>query len=332
MNAGEPKLRLPHASVAFIGPFQSGSSTLVGHMMYQAGAIDQRTIDKYRAESALIGKASFFYAWWTDTLKREREIGATYHLSTRYMSTQKRRYTLHTTPGSPDHLKMLICGVALADFAVLVVDGSLPEDKLLEKATTADKSPKWRNEPTHWQRNVSQLKEQLLICQGLGIKKLIIAVSQLDKLAQPYSQEHFDAVCNKALIPTLKATGFSVDDVPIVPVSGFMGENLTKPSEHLKWYKGPPLMQIIESLPNPIYSFDLPLRMSVFDVYKIGGIGTVVVGRVESGMLEVGHTVVRLLPIDKQCTQDPITLGSIEAAHENRRLAYTGEYVGLNLK
>jgi len=228
---------------------------------------------------------------------------------------------------------MMICGVALSDFAVLVLDGCLAPDAITRNTISAKPLPSWRPAATPWERNVSQLKEQLVICQGLGIKRLIIAVSQMDRTEPAYSQERFESICKEAVQPTLRATGFSVDEVPIIPVSGFMGQNLTKPSENMPWYTGLPLWQVIESLPTPLYPFDLPLRMVVSDVYKVSGIGTVVVGRVESGIITAGQTAVRLLPmINRSAELTGLNIPSIESAHEILQKAPPGDFIGVNLR
>ena len=81
--------------------------------------------------------------------------------------------------------------------------------------------------------------------------------------------------------------GFCLLQVNFVPISGFQGDNMIERSTNLPWYKGPTLLEALDAIDPPKRPSDKPLRLPLQDVYKIGGIGTVPVGRVETGVIKV---------------------------------------------
>ncbi len=85
--------------------------------------------------------------------------------------------------------------------------------------------------------------------------------------------------------------GYKIEKITFVPISGWIGDNMTEPSEKMSWYSGSTLLQALDKLEPPKRLTDKPLRLPIQDVYKIGGIGTVPVGRVETGVLKAGMIV-----------------------------------------
>jgi elongation factor 1-alpha len=124
----------------------------------------------------------------------------------------------------------------------------------------------------------------------------------------------------------LTKVGYKGETVPFVPVSGWHGDNLIERSSNMPWYKGPILLEVLDSIIPPKRPSDLPLRLPLQDVYKIGGIGTVPVGRVETGILKPGMTV-QFSP-----AQVSTEVKSVEMHHEQLEQAEPGDNVGFNVK
>src|SRR5437879_2879040 len=106
----------------------------------------------------------------------------------------------------------------------------------------------------------------------------------MDAAKPEYSEKRFTELKTE-LTGLLKVSGFKVDRIPFIPISSYKGENITKPSSKLAWYKGPALVPALNDLTVPPKPTNLPLRLPVQDVYSITGAGTVPVGRVEGGAL-----------------------------------------------
>jgi elongation factor 1-alpha len=147
----------------------------------------------------------------------------------------------------------------------------------------------------------------------------------MDDVSVNWSQDRFNEVKNE-IGRLLKTVGYNVDKIPFVPTSGWTGDNLVKPSEKLPWYKGPTLLQALdyfEVAPKPTGK---PLRLPIQDVYTITGVGTVPVGRVETGVLKVGDILV-FMPANKQGE-----VKSIETHHVAVQKAEPGDNIGFNIR
>ena len=147
----------------------------------------------------------------------------------------------------------------------------------------------------------------------------------MDHEAVNYKKPRFTEILNEAK-SFLKKAGFKKKNIQFVPYSGFTGENLSAKSEKLDWYKGPTILGAIDNLDSPTRPDDKPLRLPLQDVYKISGVGTVPVGRVETGILKAGMQV-------KFSPSDVITeVKSVEMHHEVLEQANPGDNVGFNVK
>jgi elongation factor 1-alpha len=289
----------PHLNLAFIGHVDHGKSTTVGRLMYETGAVDPHVIEEYRKEAASQGKATFEYAWVMDSLKEERERGVTIDIAHRRFNTDKYYFTVVDCPGHRDFVKNMITGASQADAAVLVVsvvDGVQ-----------------------------AQTREHVFLSRTLGVNQLIIGMNKIDATAPPYSEQEYTKV-KEEMTKLLKMVGYKVDEIPFIPISGLMGDNLAKPSENLKWWKGPTLLQALNNLKVPEKPTKLPLRVPVQDVYTISGVGTVPVGRVECGVMRKD---------DKIIFQPANVAGevkSIEMHHEEVPEAQPGDNIGWNVR
>jgi elongation factor 1-alpha len=147
----------------------------------------------------------------------------------------------------------------------------------------------------------------------------------MDEKTVNYSQDRYNEI-KKELSDYLKKIGYNPDKINFIPISGWTGDNMLEKSENMKWYNGPTLIEALDTLEPPKRPKDKPLRLPLQDVYKIGGIGTVPVGRVETGVLKPGM-VLTFAPMNvtTECK-------SVEMHHESLAEAEPGDNVGFNVK
>lgn len=294
----------PHINLVVIGHVDAGKSTTTGHLIYKCGGIDKRTIEKYEKEAAEMGKSSFKYAWVLDNLKAERERGITIDIALWKFESPKFSFTVIDAPGHRDFIKNMITGTSQADVAILVID-SAPGG--FEGGWAAE----------------GQTKEHALLAFTLGVQQMIVALNKMD--ACQYSESRYNDI-KEEVSAYLKKVGYKPAKIPFVPISGWVGDNMIDRSTNMAWYKGPILLEALDLVQPPKRPTDKPLRLPLQDVYKIGGIGTVPVGRVETGILKPNI----------QCTFGPIGLTtevkSVEMHHESLAEAVPGDNVGFNCK
>lgn len=296
----------PHLNLVIIGHVDHGKSTLMGHLLYLAGAIDERTLKKYEEEAKKIGKESFKYAWVLDKLKEERERGLTIDLAFWKFETGKYYFTIIDAPGHRDFIKNMITGASQADAAILVVSAKKGEFE-------AGIGPG------------GQTREHAYLAFTLGVNQIVVAINKMDDPSVNWSQERYQEIRNE-VSQLLKEIGYKIDKIHFVPVSAWTGDNLTKKSERMPWYDGPTLMEALDTFEVPPKPIDKPLRIPIQDVYSITGVGTVPVGRVETGVLKVGDTVV----FEPAGVKGEVK--SIEMHHEPLQQAVPGDNIGFNVK
>jgi len=314
-----PKTKeLIHISIVVIGHVDSGKSTSTGHLIYKCGGIDKRTIEKFEKEAQEMGKGSFKYAWVLDKLKAERERGITIDIALWKFTTEKYQVTIIDAPGHRDFIKNMITGTSQADCAVLIVASSTGE---FEAGISKN----------------GQTREHALLAYTLGVKQLIVGVNKIDNTEPPYSEARFKEI-SKEIGAYVKKVGYNPKEVAIVPISGWHGDNMIEASTNMPWYKGwttekkgvkkegKTLLQALDQISPPERPLDKPLRLPLQDVYKIGGIGTVPVGRVETGVIKPGM-VVTFAPAN--ITTE---VKSVEMHHEALAEAVPGDNVGFNVK
>jgi elongation factor 1-alpha len=276
-----------HMNLAFIGHVDHGKSTLVGHLLLQSGVIAEQQLAK--------GENKFRFVM--DKLQEERERGVTIDLAHAKFETPKYEFTIVDCPGHRDFVKNMITGASQADAAVLVVaidDGVMP-----------------------------QTKEHAFLARTLGISQLIIAINKMDLVK--YDEAKFNAL-KEEVSALIRTVAYKPKDIDFIPISAFEGDNITKASENTKWYKGPSLVEALQKLSPPEKPTKLPLRVPVQDVYSITGVGTVPVGRVETGIMKKGDNVI---------FEPPGSTGevkSIEMHHEMLDQAEPGDNVGFNVR
>uniref|UniRef100_A0A2K5MKS2 Eukaryotic translation elongation factor 1 alpha 2 n=1 Tax=Cercocebus atys TaxID=9531 RepID=A0A2K5MKS2_CERAT len=302
-----------HINIVVIGHVDSGKSTTTGHLIYKCGGIDKRTIEKFEKEAAEMGKGSFKYAWVLDKLKAERERGITIDISLWKFETTKYYITIIDAPGHRDFIKNMITGTSQADCAVLIVAAGVGE---FEAGISKN----------------GQTREHALLAYTLGVKQLIVGVNKMDSTEPAYSEKRYDEIV-KEVSAYIKKIGYNPATVPFVPISGWHGDNMLEPSPNMPWFKGwkverkegnasgVSLLEALDTILPPTRPTDKPLRLPLQDVYKIGGIGTVPVGRVETGILRPGM-VVTFAPVN--ITTE---VKSVEMHHEAQ---FTSQVIILN--
>ncbi|EGG22355.1 elongation factor 1 alpha [Cavenderia fasciculata] len=295
-----------HINIVVIGHVDAGKSTTTGHLIYKCGGIDKRVIEKYEKEAAEMGKQSFKYAWVMDKLKAERERGITIDIALWKFETPKYYFTIIDAPGHRDFIKNMITGTSQADCAVLVIASPTGE---FEAGIAKN----------------GQTREHALLAFTLGVRQMIVAINKMDEKSTNYSQARYDEIV-KETSSFIKKIGYNPEKVSFIPISGWNGDNMLERSPHMAWYKGPTLLEALDAIVEPKRPVDKPLRIPLQDVYKIGGIGTVPVGRVETGILKPGMNVT-FSPAN-QTTE----VKSVEMHHEQLTQAQPGDNVGFNVK
>lgn len=287
----------PHMNLAIIGHIDHGKSTCVGRLLYDSGVVPKHVIEAYRKEAEAKGKGTFEFAWVMDNLKEERERGITIDIAHKRFDTPKYYFTIVDCPGHRDFVKNMITGASQADAAVLVVSAY---DGVQE-----------------------QTKEHVFLARTLGINQIIVLINKMDMVK--YDQKKYEAV-KKDVSDLLKLVAYKPDQMLFIPASAFVGDNVKEKSANMPWYTGPTLFEALDTLKEPEKPVTLPLRLPIQDVYTISGIGTVPVGRVETGILKKGMTV-SFMPANKVGE-----VKSIEMHHEEIPEALPGDNVGFNVR
>ncbi|GAB9467634.1 hypothetical protein Gpo141_00004972 [Globisporangium polare] len=303
MSADKPQL-----SVVVLGHIDAGKSTTMGHLLFKTGGIDQKTMHKCELMAGAAEKPMCKFAWVLDTLKAERVNNRSVNISLAKFETPTYVLTMIDAPGHHDYVKNMIKGTVLADAALLVVAAG--EEEFEEQFAP-----------------MGQLREHALLAFTLGVKQLVVAVNKMDCEAVAYSEERFNAVKSRVK-SYLKKVGFNTSASAFVPISGWLGDNLTDKSDAMPWYDGACLVDALETLSVPRRAADKPLRITIGNVLDLRhrDVGTIVVGRVETGVLVSGSDV----------TFGPgnITaeVGSIERHGQRLTEARPGDHIGFTIK
>src|ERR1700687_2593314 len=294
----------PHLNLIVTGHVDHGKSTTMGHFLFDMGAVDQRTIDEFAKESEKTGKGDTFkYAWVMDNIKDERERGITIDLAFQKFESPTYFFTLIDAPGHRDFIKNMITGASEADCAVLVLSAK-------EGETDTATAPG------------GQAREHAFLLRTLGVGQLAVAINKMDD--SNYSEAAFKAAKEKAE-KLLKSVGYKLENVAIIPVSGWKGDNLVKKSPNMPWWTGKQLYEALDEFKMPDKPTGKPLRIPVQDVYTITGVGTVPVGRVETGVAKPGMKIV-VMPSGAVGE-----IKSIETHHTEMSSAEPGDNIGFNL-
>ncbi|GAB4309403.1 MAG: translation elongation factor EF-1 subunit alpha [Promethearchaeota archaeon] len=297
----------PHMNLIVIGHVDHGKSTMMGHVLVVTGAVSDREARELEQLAKDLDRESWKFAYFMDRLAEERKRGLTIDLAFKRFETENRYFTIIDAPGHADFIKNMITGASQADAAILVVSAKTGEFE----AGIAEGG---------------QTREHAFLARTLGVGQIIVAVNKMDDKVVGWSKERYEEV-REEVSKLLKTVGYrNVDEIPFVPISGYLGDNLASKSENMSWYDGPTLVQALDALQIPEKPTGKPLRIPVQDVYKIKGAGVVPVGKVETGVLKVKDTVL------VQPSGFKGEVRSIEMHHESIETAEPGDNIGFNIR
>jgi len=292
-----------HLNIVFIGHVDHGKSTTVGRLLYNTGGIDEQAMRKLKEKAQELGKAGFEFAFVMDNLKEEQERGVTIDLSHKKFVTDKYDFTIIDAPGHKDFIKNMITGASQADCAVLVVAA---------------------NDGVN-----AQTIEHLRLSRILGVGQLLVAINKMDITPVEYKESRFKEVVEEVKKHASQA-GWKIDAVRFIPIASYPGENITKSSEKMSWWKGDTLLKSLDGFTAPEKPTNLPLRLPIQDVYNITGIGVVPVGRIETGIMKVGDKVIIVPGREGKGVRGEVK--TIEMHHEQMQSAEPGDNVGFNVR
>jgi elongation factor 1-alpha len=325
-----------HLSIVICGHVDSGKSTTTGRLLFELGGIPEREMEKLKQEADRLGKSSFAFAFYMDRQKEERERGVTIACTTKEFFTDLWHYTIIDAPGHRDFIKNMISGAAQADVALLMVpaDGNF--------TTAIQKGDHKAGEIQ------GQTRQHARLLNLLGVKQLIIGINKMDSDVAQYKESRYTEIRDE-MINMLTKVGwkpdFIKDSVPILPISGWQGDNLLNQSTNMTWWKGVDITRIdgkkihVHTLKDalndmvtiPQRNVDAPMRLPVSGIYKIKGVGDVVAGRIEQGTL-VPNSEVIFLPTHTAANPCVGKVFTIEMHHKRYEKAVTGDNIGMNVK
>ncbi|XP_020551797.1 HBS1-like protein isoform X6 [Sesamum indicum] len=299
---------LSQLNLAIVGHVDSGKSTLSGRMLHLLGRISQKEMHKYEKEAKQQGKGSFAFAWALDESAEERERGITMTVGVAFFTSRKYHVVLLDSPGHRDFVPNMISGATQADAAILVVDASMGSFEAGIDAIGG------------------QTREHAQLIRSFGVDQIIIVVNKMDVVE--YSKERFDVIKQK-LGTFLRSCGFKDSSILWIPASAMENQNLVaNPSEaRLSWFKGPSLLDAIDSLQLPERDYSKPLLMPICDVIKSQSQGQVTAcGKLESGAIRTGSKVL-VMP-----SGITATARSLERDSQLCNIARAGDNVTVNLQ
>ncbi|KAI0030679.1 P-loop containing nucleoside triphosphate hydrolase protein [Vararia minispora EC-137] len=265
-----------HLNIVFIGHVDAGKSTMGGNILYISGMVDKRTMEKYEREAKEAGRDSWYLSWALDSTPQERAKGKTVEVGRAYFETPARRYTILDAPGHKTFVPSMIAGAAQADVAVLVISARKGEFE------------------TGFERG-GQTREHIMLVKTAGVSKLVVVINKMDEATVGWSKARFDEIKDK-LMPFIRGAGFNLKaDVSFVPASAYTGANLKErlTKDVCPWWDGPSLLEHLDKMPMVDRKIGAPLMMPVSEKYS--NLGTIAVGKVESGLVRKGDTLL-LMP------------------------------------
>ncbi|KAI3696122.1 hypothetical protein L1987_79131 [Smallanthus sonchifolius] len=261
-----------HLNVVFIGHVDAGKSTIGGQILYLSGQVDERTIQKYEKEAKDKSRESWYMAYIMDTNAEERVKGITVEVGRAHFETETTRFTILDAPGHKSYVPNMISGASQADIGVLVISARKGEFE------------------TGYERG-GQTREHVQLAKTLGVSKLLVVVNKMDDPTVNWSKERYDEIESK-MVPFLKSSGYNVKkDIQFLPISGLHGTNMQTRMDNkvCPWWSGQCLFEALDAIEVPPRDPGGPFRMPIIDKFK--DMGTVVMGKVESGSVREGSNV-----------------------------------------
>ena len=278
------------------GSVDDGKSTLIGHLLYDAKLLYADQKEALLLDSKVGSRGGAIdYSLLLDGLLAEREQGITIDVAYRYFTTDNRSFICADTPGHEEYTRNMACGASFADLAIILVDAK--------------------------QGVLTQTRRHARICALMGIRYFVFAVNKMDLIG--YDEQRFTEIA--AQIGELEKE-LHLENVVIIPVSATEGDNVTKKSANMTWYKGEALLPYLEQVDVTAdaaveQGFYLPVQRVCRPNHTFRGFQ----GQIESGSVAVGDTV-RVLP-----SGETAEVRSILVADHDEESAFTGQPVTLQL-
>ncbi|KAI5299183.1 translation termination factor GTPase eRF3, partial [Ascosphaera pollenicola] len=288
-----------HINLIFIGHVDAGKSTLGGSILYATGMVDERTMDKYKREAKEAGRETWYLSWALDLNPEERSKGKTVEVGRGFFKTTgdtrdgpvERTYTILDAPGHKSYVPNMIGGASQADVAILVISARKGEYE------------------TGFEKG-GQTREHALLARNSGVTKLIVAVNKMDDPTVEWSQTRFNE-CTIKIAKYLEALGYKKEDLTFMPMSAQKTIGIDKPipKELCPWYSGPGLLPFLHNMKMPERKLNAPFMMPISAKYR--DMGTMIEGRIESGIMKKGSTYI-MMP-----NRESITVTAIYAENED---------------
>jgi len=324
-----------HVSIVICGHVDAGKSTTTGRLIFELGGIPEREMKKLTDEAAALGKQSFAFAFYMDKSKEERARGVTIACTTKEFYTEKYHYTIIDAPGHRDFIKNMISGASQADVALLMIPADGNFTTAIQKG-----NHKLGEVP-------GQTRQHARLINLLGVNQIIVGVNKMDCDVAGYKKERYTEIKDEMTL-MLSRVGWKEkyvkDRIPMIPISGWVGDNLITKSANMAWWEGVNVKVkkasiFVDTLAKALNDFVIipprklnePLRMPVSGVYKIKGVGDVITGRVEQGKVEPGNECI-FLPTHSGSKKCEGKIFTVEMHHKSQPLAGPGDNVGLNVK
>ena len=275
------------------GSVDDGKSSLIGRLLYESKMIFEDQLATLADDSKRIGTRGeeLDYALVVDGLAAEREQGITIDVAYRFFSTEKRKFIVADTPGHEQYTRNMVTGASTADLAVILIDA--------RKGV------------------LTQTRRHSYLVSLLGIRHVVLAVNKMDLV--DYSHDVFVAIESEY---REFARQIQLDDITCIPVSAVAGDNVVVRSERTPWYRGPGLLEHLESVAVGREASDAAFRMPVQWVNRPNADFRGFAGLVASGHIGVGDAV-RVLPSGRTSRVARILVGPNDVAEAATAQAVT---------
>ena len=301
------------------GSVDDGKSTLIGRLLYDTKSIlvDQlESLSKTKHARVTSSDAGVDLELLTDGLEAEREQGITIDVAYRYFSTPKRKFIVADAPGHEQYTRNLVTGASQSDVAIILVDATRV-DLITTPATL-----------------LAQTKRHAAIVHLLGLRHVVFAVNKMD--LYEFDEKVFNTI--KIAIEDLTQK-IGLPKPTLIPISALLGANVVTSSKNTPWYKGPTLLEWLESLDTSPESEKLALRFPVQYVARQDGSASDdfrgYLGEIESGSIRKGQKI-KVLPSGYEATVTEIYLGTRSSSKQTNGnnavdSAETGQAVAIQL-
>ena len=247
------------------GSVDDGKSTLIGRLLHDSKMIFEDHLSAIKNDSKRFNTTDgeFDLALLVDGLQSEREQGITIDVAYRYFSTDKRKFIISDTPGHEQYTRNMATGASNCDLAIVMVDAR--------------------------HGIMTQTRRHSFIVSLLGIKHVVVAINKMDLV--DYSEDRYNEIVEQYIE---FAKELNIPDIQFAPISALRGDNVVNPSEHMAWFSGKPLMNVLENIEiskdRNLENFRLPVQYVIRPNLDFRGFA----GTIASGSVRPGDEVVSL--------------------------------------